>query len=122
MVQAYNPASNSQFLVLKRTATQSEFSTSDFISEEHMTKLAKWTALTITVLFALSILGAAQTQITTGVIQGTTLDATGALVSGASVEVKNPATNFTKTSSTGADGRFTFLALPPGTYEVKAAK
>src|SRR5438270_11096685 len=87
-----------------------------------MTKLVKWIALSIAVLFALNILGAAQTQITTGVIQGTTLDPSGALVSGASVEVKNPATNFTRTSSTGADGRFTFLALPPGTYQVKASK
>ncbi len=39
----------------------------------------------------------AQTQSTTGTIEGTVLDANGAALPGASVEVKNSATNFTKT-------------------------
>ena len=64
----------------------------------------------------------AQTQITTGVIQGTVTDPNNALVTGATVEAKNPATNFSRSTTTDGDGRFVLLALPPGTYEVKIVK
>jgi hypothetical protein len=59
-----------------------------------------------------------QTQITTGVIQGSVSDPSGALVPGASVEVKNLETNSTRTQTTGVDGRFVFLQLRPGNYTV----
>src|SRR5688572_10438274 len=52
---------------------------------------------------------AAQTQITTGVIQGTVTDPQGAVVPGASVEVKHIATNLTRTATTDNDGRFVAL-------------
>ena len=58
----------------------------------------------------------AQTQITTGVIQGTVTDTTGAPLPGVTVEARNVATNQARTMATGADGRFVFLQLPPGTY------
>jgi len=74
------------------------------------------------VLFCLSTFSFAQTQITTGVIQGTIVDPSGAVVSGATVEAKNINTNSTRTVSTQADGRFTFLGLTPGNYKVKASK
>ena len=60
----------------------------------------------------------AQTQITTGVIQGTVSDQSGALVPGAAVEVRNLDTNFVRALTTGDDGRFVFLQLPPGRYRV----
>ncbi len=50
-----------------------------------------------------------QTQITTGVIQGTVSDSTGAFVPGAAVEVRNIATNFVRAFTTGTDGRSSFL-------------
>jgi Carboxypeptidase regulatory-like domain/TonB-dependent Receptor Plug Domain/TonB dependent receptor len=59
-----------------------------------------------------------QTQITTGVIQGTVSDPTGALVPGATVEVRNVETNAGRSLATSADGRFVFLQLPPGRYTV----
>ena len=59
-----------------------------------------------------------QTQITTGVIQGTVTDPTGAVVPGAYVEVRNPGTNFVRALTTGTDGRFVALQLPPGPYRV----
>src|SRR5687767_3939251 len=60
----------------------------------------------------------AQTQITTGGIQGTVTDATGAQLPGVSVEARHTATNQARTQTTGGDGRFVFLALPPGTYRL----
>ncbi|MBI3484996.1 MAG: carboxypeptidase regulatory-like domain-containing protein, partial [Acidobacteria bacterium] len=63
-----------------------------------------------------------QAQITTGVIQGTVLDATGAVVPGATVEVKNLDTNFTRTLTTNEDGRFVALQLPSGRYEATITK
>jgi hypothetical protein len=73
-----------------------------------------------TFVFAAAI--AAQTQITTGTIQGTVLDANGAAVPGAGVEVKNIDTNFARTTSSDEDGRFVALQLPPGRYTVTVSK
>ena len=60
----------------------------------------------------------AQTQSTTGVIQGKIEDPTGALMAGANVAVKNLDTNYGREGTTDSDGRFVFLALPPGRYTV----
>ena len=64
----------------------------------------------------------AQTQITTGVIQGSVEDEKGAVIPGATVEVKNVETNLTRTLVTGEDGRFVFLQLPPGRYTATVSK
>jgi outer membrane receptor for ferrienterochelin and colicin len=64
----------------------------------------------------------AQTQITTGVIQGTITDAAGAVVPGASLEVRNAETNFTRTLTSDNDGRFVFLQLPSGRYSLTVSK
>jgi outer membrane receptor protein involved in Fe transport len=57
--------------------------------------------------------------ITTGVIQATVLDPSGAAVPGAEVEVRNLDTNAARTLAAGADGRAVFLQLPTGRYAVK---
>ncbi|MEO6120168.1 MAG: carboxypeptidase regulatory-like domain-containing protein, partial [Terriglobales bacterium] len=81
-------------------------------------------ALTTILLFLLTLTTSvfAQTQITTGVIQGTVTDPSGAVVAGADVSVKNVDTNFTKRLSTDSDGRFVAVLLPPGRYEVQVSK
>ncbi len=61
---------------------------------------------------------AAQSQITTGVIQGSVADTTGAALPGVTVEARNLDTNLTRTLASDADGRFVFLQLPPGSYRV----
>jgi len=76
--------------------------------------------LFVTLLFAAVV--AAQTQITTGTIQGTVLDANGAAVAGAEVEVKNIDTNFTRNTTTDEDGRFAAPQLPSGRYNVTVTK
>ena len=63
-----------------------------------------------------------QTQITTGTIQGTVIDANGAVVPGANVEIKNLDTNVARNVTTDEDGRFVAPLLPPGNYSVTVAK
>ncbi len=53
-----------------------------------------------------------------GTISGVVTDTTGATVPGASVAVKNLATNATKSVTTEADGRYSFPNLPIGQYEL----
>ena len=66
--------------------------------------------------FAFAASVSAQTQITTGVIQGTVMDSTGAVLPGADVTIASPETNFSQNRTTDQDGRFVFLQLQPGRY------
>ena len=61
---------------------------------------------------------AAQSQITTGVIEGVVADTTGAVLPGVTVEIRNVDTNFTRTPVTDREGRFAALQLPSGRYTV----
>jgi len=73
-------------------------------------------------MLVIATIGFAQTQITTGTIQGTVVDANGAVLPGASVTIKNLDTNLEKTIYTDEGGRFTALAMPPGKYSVSVSK
>jgi hypothetical protein len=76
----------------------------------------------VLVTLALALTTAAQTQITTGTIQGTVTDATGAVMPGANVEIKNLDTSLSRTLTTDEGGRFVALALNPGKYSVTVSK
>ncbi len=76
--------------------------------------------LFISIAFAAVV--SAQTQSTTGTIQGNVQDANGAAIPGANVEIKHIETNFTRTFVTDEDGRFVALSLPPGNYSMTVAK
>src|SRR5215213_9710871 len=78
------------------------------------------TGILLTLLIVPTIL--AQSQITTGQIQGVIKDANGAVVPGVSVEAKNRETGLVRMATTNDDGRYTVLALPPGNYSVTASK
>jgi len=54
----------------------------------------------------------------TGRIAGVLKDPSGAVVPGATVEVRNPATGFKKSAATNSAGRFGFDGLPAGAYQV----
>ena len=60
----------------------------------------------------------AQSQATTGTIEGIVSDTTGAVVPGATVTFTNIGTGFTREVVTDADGRYRGLALPLGTYTI----
>ena len=74
--------------------------------------------LVLAALSTLSRPSSAQTQITTGVIEGIVADTSGAVLPGVDVEVRNVETNFRRTLVTDRDGRFAALQLPPGIYTV----
>ena len=73
----------------------------------------------VTVLL-LSTLALAQSQATTGVIEGTVTDATGAVLPGVTVTMKNTATNYEQVQVTDSGGRFRGVLLPLGPYDVRA--
>src|SRR2546425_10627587 len=61
-------------------------------------------------------------QVTTGVILGAVHDATGATIANARVKVHALETNATTEDQTGSEGRFRFVALPVGSYELTVEK
>src|SRR3954453_12607702 len=69
-------------------------------------------------VLALAIPAAAQTQITTAVIEGVVVDTSGAVLPGVEVEVRNVDTNFRRTVTTDREGRYSALQLPSGVYTV----
>jgi hypothetical protein len=73
-------------------------------------------------IFAFGAGALGQTQITSGTIQGTVLDANNAAVPGALVTLRNTATNLTRDLATDEDGRFAALQLPPGRYTLTVSK
>src|SRR5216683_107614 len=83
--------------------------------------------LLVAFLFVLSILSLnqdvwGQAQITSGSIQGAVIDEKGGAVPDANVAVKNLDTDLSKTTTTGSEGQYLFLALPPGRYTVTISK
>ncbi len=77
-------------------------------------------SLVLVALFLLSTFALAQSQATTGVIEGTVTDATGGVLPGVTVTLRNTATNFEQVQVTDSAGRFRGVLLPLGPYEVKA--
>ncbi|HMF94760.1 MAG TPA: TonB-dependent receptor, partial [Vicinamibacterales bacterium] len=74
--------------------------------------------LTAIITLAGPVPAAAQSQITTGVIDGTVIDSSGGVLPGVDVEVRNVETNFTRSLVTDRDGRFVAPQLPAGRYTV----
>lgn len=62
----------------------------------------------------------AQSQSTTGLIQGNVVDQNGAIIQGATVVVRNTETGFERTVTSNADGFFSAPLLPLGKYQVTA--
>ena len=63
----------------------------------------------------------AQSQATTGNIEGRVLDPNSAVVPGVTVTATNQATGFEKSTTTDSDGSYRLIQLPPGSYDVKTS-
>jgi hypothetical protein len=68
--------------------------------------------------FAFSTAALAQADATSANLSGVVKDPTGAVIPGATVTVRNPATNDVRTVTTNDDGFYQLVQLTPGTYEV----
>ena len=75
-------------------------------------------AVVIAVVVALSTPVHAQTRATAADLVGLVTDATNAVLPGAVVTATNIETNQSRVAISQNDGRFSILALPPGTYQV----
>lgn len=75
-------------------------------------------------LFVFAFLGQppALAQTTSSTLTGTVFDASGAVVPGATVTLKNEASGDTRSTTTNGEGYFTFAAVPPATYSVTVEK
>jgi hypothetical protein len=71
----------------------------------------------VAAMLALSFSAYAQTV---GQVTGVVTDPSGSVVVGATVIVTNSQTNVARTTNTNSAGNYTFAALQPGTYSVKA--
>ncbi|HEX6279042.1 MAG TPA: carboxypeptidase regulatory-like domain-containing protein [Pyrinomonadaceae bacterium] len=75
--------------------------------------------ITAVTFFVFAAIGTySQSQATTGLIQGNVVDPNGAVISGASVTVRNINTGFQRSVTTNSDGFFTAPLLPLGRYRV----
>ncbi len=88
-----------------------------FISRRSSSK--PW-ALTLALLAQLIAGGITRGQATTS-LRGTVTDSSGGYVSGASVTLTNPESKIVRAATTGDDGGYQFLFLPPGTYTLDVA-
>ncbi|MGH9928897.1 MAG: TonB-dependent receptor [Pyrinomonadaceae bacterium] len=79
---------------------------------------ARFCALVVFILvFAVSAF--AQSQATTGNIEGRVVDPNGAAVPGATVTATNQQTGFEKTATSDSEGNYRVILLPPGPYTVR---
>src|SRR6266542_3586812 len=78
-------------------------------------RLAVLAALT----FALALSVFAQSQATTGNIEGRVLDPQEAAVPGATVTAINQQTGLERTAASNSEGQFNLILLPPGSYTVR---
>ncbi len=90
---------------------------SHFFSRE---RIAMAGALALALLAQLIAGGIARGQATTS-LRGTVTDSSGGYVGGASVTLTNPESKNVRTATTGDDGGYQFLFLPPGTYTLDVA-
>jgi hypothetical protein len=73
-------------------------------------------------IFVCGLLGSGvaygQTQANAADLNGVVRDPSGAVVVGATVTARNPATNFSRTATTNDEGYYQLVGLPPGDYEI----
>jgi len=82
-------------------------------------KFTKTLASLILVVFSLSFTASMYSQVTGATLSGTVTDATGAIISGAQVSIKNIATGISKDVTVDSSGFYTVPNLPAGVYEVR---
>ncbi|HKX84011.1 MAG TPA: carboxypeptidase-like regulatory domain-containing protein, partial [Pyrinomonadaceae bacterium] len=72
----------------------------------------------ITMLAIAAGIALGQAQATAADLTGTVVDPNGAIVPGATVTARNLGTGISRTATSGDDGVYQLIALPPGEYEI----
>jgi Carboxypeptidase regulatory-like domain len=75
---------------------------------------------TITLLFLAAL--TAHAQISTGSLNGTVVDSSGAVIEGASITLTNSDTGVLRTTTTTQTGRYSLTEVPPGRYSLGVEK
>ena len=75
-----------------------------------------------TLILIICIGASARAQVASATLFGTVVDQSGAVVGGASVTAAQPATGFSRATTTDPHGNYSFDQLAPGTYTIAAAK
>jgi len=86
-----------------------------------MTKLARFTMLSLIVALVLVPAGFAQTSRTTGALTGTVTDTQGNPLPGVTVTVTSPVLQGPRSAVTDAKGEYVLPVLPPGVYHAEFA-
>ncbi|MBA2339902.1 MAG: carboxypeptidase regulatory-like domain-containing protein, partial [Pyrinomonadaceae bacterium] len=91
------------------------FPTRSFVSHRSMFLFCFALALTLTWGASAAF---AQAQATAADLRGFVRDQQGAVIAGATVTVRNPEINLSRTATTNDEGFYQIVQLPPGAYEV----
>lgn len=78
----------------------------------------RWMGAVVALLVLVAGFGTPALAQTTGSVEGTISDSSGAPLPGVSVELKSPSLQGTRTAVTDSNGHFRFPAIPPGSYTV----
>lgn len=84
------------------------------------TSSSEWHLITLALimLFAVSAVSRAQSAGTSGSVNGTVLDSTGAVVTNAEVQVRNAVSGFERTAVTDGSGKFSVTNIPMNSYHM----
>jgi Carboxypeptidase regulatory-like domain len=86
---------------------------------QHRIHLLSVFVFALLVLQSFSVLPAPAQSVASGTVEGSVVDPTGAVVSGASVEIRNPITGYQQTTTTDTSGTFRFTNLPFNPYHIE---
>jgi len=86
-----------------------------------MIKLASAIFACVVLAFSCASSSHAQSVSTSGTIRGSLIDPSGAAVKGATVEIQNPVSGYSRTAATDAQGNFEFSNIPYNNYHLSAA-
>jgi outer membrane receptor protein involved in Fe transport len=89
------------------------------VDHRKLEPICRWSAWLLLSLMCATVLRAQVNS--TATIQGTVTDSSGAVVSGATVQVRNNGTDATQNAVSDAQGRYSIPSLPIGNYDVQAS-
>ncbi len=92
-----------------------------YTSLKRLTPTASLIGVILILALGVAAPAAAQQSVDSATVTGRVVDPSGATVAGAEVRIRNSERNQTWSDAADARGRFQFLYLPPGPYELSAA-